>query len=111
MLKSSKGSGTGRDVFRAVADPTRREILDQLAVRELPVTELASSFRMSLPAVSQHLKVLREAGLVSDRREGRQHVYTLVPGPLKEVSDWVDVYERFWRTRLQKLRDHLEKNS
>lgn len=99
-----------RDVFRAVADPTRREMLDRLAVQDLPVTELAESFRMSLPAVSQHLKVLREAGLVKDRREGRQHVYTLMPGPLKEVSDWVDVHERFWKTKFSKLRDHLRKN-
>ena len=99
-----------RDVFRAVADPTRREMLDRLAVEDLPVTELAESFRMSLPAVSQHLKVLREAGLVKDRREGRQHVYTLIPGPLKEVSDWADVYERFWKGKLGKLHDHLRKN-
>jgi len=100
-----------RDIFRAVADPTRREMLDRLAVQDLPVTELAESFRMSLPAVSQHLKVLREAGLVKDHREGRQHVYTLVPGPLKEISDWVDVYERFWKTKFTKLRDHLRKNT
>jgi DNA-binding transcriptional ArsR family regulator len=100
-----------RDVFRAVADPTRREMLDRLAVRELPVGDLAESFQMTLPAISQHLKVLREAGLVKDRRVGRQVVYTLVPGPLREISDWVDIYERFWRTKFAKLRDHLERNS
>lgn len=97
-----------RDVFRAVADPERRHMLDLLAERDLAVGELATSFVMTLPAVSQHLKVLREAGLVRSRREGRQHVYTLVPGPLKEVADWVDVYARFWRRRLDRLRTHLE---
>ena len=71
--------------------------------------KLAECFEMSLPAVSQHLKVLREAGLVEERREGRLRIYTLVPGPLREVSDWVGHFEQFWQTRLRKLGDHLKK--
>ena len=98
------------DVFRAVADPTRRELLDRLRQADLPVTELAESFQMSLPAISQHLKVLREAGLVEEHRNGRYRVYRLIGGPLKEVADWADHFERFWKTRLKKPGDHLERN-
>ena len=85
-------------------------MLDRLAFEELPVMKLAESFDMSLPAVSQHLKILREAGLVREERQGRQRVYRLVPGPLKEISDWVDHYEKFWTTRLARLSEHLRKN-
>jgi DNA-binding transcriptional ArsR family regulator len=99
------------DVFRAVADPTRRAVLDRLSQADLPVTKLAESFDMSLPAVSQHLKMLRMAGLVKEHREGRQRVYRLVPGPLKEVADWVDHYQQFWTNRLKKLAEHLERES
>src|ERR1043166_2659006 len=95
------------DVFRAVADPTRRELLDRLSAGEESMMNLADSFDMSLPAVSQHLKVLREAGLVSERREGRKRIYTVVPGPLREISDWVGHYQPFWQTRLDKLGQHL----
>src|SRR4051794_14829828 len=98
------------DVFRAIADPTRRELLDRLAEGEQSMMKLAESFEMSLPAVSQHLKVLREAGLVSERREGRMRIYTLAPTPLREIADWVSPYEQFWQTRLRKLGEHLRKN-
>ena len=64
---------------------------------------------MTLPAVSQHLRVLRKAGLVKERRAGRQRIYTLRADPLREIADWVGYYERFWDTRLKKLRDHLDK--
>ena|SRR5690242_11469517 len=99
------------DVFRAVADPTRRELLDRLRDGDLAVTTLAESFEMSLPAVSQHLKVLREAGLVEEHRDGRFRVYRLNPDPLREVADWVDHFERFWKSRLRRLGEHLERNS
>ena len=99
------------DVFRAVADPTRRQLLDRLADGGESMMKLAASFEMSLPAVSQHLKVLREAGLVEERREGRLRIYTLVPGPLREVSDWIGHYEQFWQTRLRRLGDHLKKRN
>jgi DNA-binding transcriptional ArsR family regulator len=97
------------DVFRAVADPTRRGLLDRLGRGEESMMNLAESFEISLPAVSQHLKVLREAGLVEERREGRMRVYTLVPGPIREVYDWASHYEHFWQTRLRKLGEHLRK--
>ena len=96
------------DVFRAVADPTRRGLLDRLAEGDESMMKLAESFAMSLPAVSQHLKVLRDAGLVEERREGRMRIYSLVPGPLREVSDWVGRYEQFWQSRLRKLGEHLK---
>jgi DNA-binding transcriptional ArsR family regulator len=101
---------TGTDIFRAVADSTRREILDLLAEGDLPVLALAGSFKMTLAAVSQHLRVLREAGLVMERRSGRQRIYTLQAEPLREIADWVGYYERFWKTNLRRLRQHLDQN-
>ena len=98
------------DVFRAVADPTRRELLDRLSEEELPVMKLAASFDMSLPAVSQHLKLLRKAGLVTERRRGRQRLYRLRATPLKEVADWISHYDRFWKVKLKSLGEHLRKN-
>jgi DNA-binding transcriptional ArsR family regulator len=95
------------DVFRALADPTRRALLDRLRDEEQPVLALASDFAMSLPAVSQHLKVLRAAGLVAERREGRQRVYRLQAEALREVAEWLAHYERFWNSRLQRLGRHL----
>lgn len=97
------------DVFFAIADPTRRSLLDQLRQGEQAVKQLAAPFDMSMPAVSQHLKVLCEVGLVSQRREGRQRFYRLNPEPLKQVSDWVSVYENFWQDKLASLGDYLEK--
>lgn len=81
------------DVFRAISDPTRRAILDLLRARgEQPVTELADPFRMSLSALSQHLRVLRDAGLVAQRTVGRQHLYTLKEAPLREVTRWAAAF-------------------
>jgi DNA-binding transcriptional ArsR family regulator len=96
-------------VFRAIADPTRRDILDVLARKEESVMELAKDFDISLPAVSQHLKVLRRAGLIIGEREGRQVFYRLNPAPLHEVSRWIRPYERFWRTKLDALHAHLRR--
>ncbi len=97
------------DVFRAIADPTRRAVLDLLQVGERPVRELARSFRMTQPGLSQHLRVLRDAGLVRQRRVGRERLYRLRPRELKPVADWVRQYERFWRHKLKALGDFLEK--
>jgi DNA-binding transcriptional ArsR family regulator len=101
------GVATG-DVFQAIADPTRRRLLELLAESERPVKELAAPFRMSQPAISQHLRVLREAGLVSERREGRHHHYRLNPEPLRDVADWVARYQRFWDQRLTALERYLD---
>jgi len=98
------------DVFRAVADPTRRGLLDLLAGRDRPVSDLAGCFDMTLPAVSQHLRVLREAGLVEERRVGRHRFYRLNAQPLRGVAAWVSSYERFWRGKLRALGEHLQRN-
>ncbi len=95
-------------VFRAVADPTRRAILDLLAAGERAVNDLLKSFKMTQPAVSQHLRVLREAGLVSERREGRHRIYKLEAEPIRAVHDWAGHYERFWTRKLTALGDYLD---
>jgi DNA-binding transcriptional ArsR family regulator len=82
----------GSDVFRAIADPNRRRMLDLLRTSERSVGELAKPFRMSMPAVSQHLKVLRNAGLVRERRVGRQRIYRVQPARLREVLTWAKRY-------------------
>ncbi|OWY64969.1 transcriptional regulator [cyanobacterium TDX16] len=96
------------DIFQAIADPTRRALLDRLRDGEQPVKQLAEPFAMSLPAVSQHLQVLCEVGLVTQRREGRQRLYQLNPAPLKQVSEWVSHYEQFWQEKLAALGAYLE---
>ena len=96
------------DVYHAVADPTRRAILDRLRGGGVPVAELAAGFDMSRPAVSKHLRVLREARLVRERREGRQRIYQLTPGPLRDVAGWVESYRSFWTVNLMSLKRHLE---
>jgi len=101
---------TSANIFRAVADSTRRAILDLLAEGDLPVMALAGCFKMTLPAVSQHLRVLRKAGLVLERRSGRQRIYALQPEPLREIADWIGYYDRFWKRNLKRLREHLDRN-
>ncbi|HEX6050684.1 MAG TPA: metalloregulator ArsR/SmtB family transcription factor [Gemmatimonadaceae bacterium] len=96
------------DVFHAVADPTRRAILDRLRGGGAAVTELASGFDMTRPAVSKHLRVLRDAHLVREQRDGRQRVYHLTPAPLRDLSQWVESYRTFWATNLLSLKRHLE---
>jgi DNA-binding transcriptional ArsR family regulator len=97
------------DVFRAVSDPTRRQMLELLRERDRTVTELAEPFDMSQPAVSQHLRVLRDAGLVEVRKQGRHRVYRLDPLPLQEVFDWAQYFEGFWRKRLEALGRELDR--
>ncbi|MBN3931818.1 helix-turn-helix transcriptional regulator [Streptomyces verrucosisporus] len=85
-------------LFSALANPTRREVLRLLRVKgPQPVQRLADHFDMRRPSLSEHLKVLREAGLVSERRRGRERHYRLEAGPLSEVRHWLGPYERFWR--------------
>jgi DNA-binding transcriptional ArsR family regulator len=95
--------------FRAIADPTRRAVLDLLSQRECNVNDLVGRFRMTQPAMSQHLRVLREAGLVSSRRAGRERMYRIRPEHLKPIADWVGQYERFWKRKLGSLGEFLEK--
>lgn len=95
------------DVFHALADPTRRAVFERLAGREMSVSELKAGFPVSQPAISQHLAVLRGAGLVSERREGRYTYYRIEPGGLAPLVDWVDRYRAFWPKRIEKLKDVL----
>ncbi len=95
--------GEQLDVFRAVADPTRRAILDFLEGGERAVHELLSLFTMSQPALSKHLKVLLKTRLVGVRKVGRERRYRLEATRLKEVADWVLHYERFWKEKLDRL--------
>jgi DNA-binding transcriptional ArsR family regulator len=89
----------------AIADPTRRRLLELVRDREVPAGELASKFDVSRPAVSRHLRVLRQAGLVHERREGRLRLYRADPAPLAELRDWL---ERYWEERLAALRSLAE---
>ena len=94
-------------VFRALADPTRREMLRRLAGREQTVGELADPFRMSLAAASKHVKTLERAGLVRRTVEGRTHRCRLDAAPLAEAQEWIRFYERFWGERLDALESLL----
>ena len=96
-------------VLSALADPTRRAILAQLAVKgDVPVKELAKPFRISLPAVSKHLSVLENAGLISRGRDAQWRPARLEAEPLREVSDWVERYRRFWEARFVRLDTYLQ---
>jgi DNA-binding transcriptional ArsR family regulator len=96
------------DVFDAIASPVRREILDLLRQGDRPVHDLAASFAMTRPAVSQHLRVLRAAGLVSEQRVGRERRYRLEARPLRAVLDWAAHYERFWQHHARLLSELLD---
>ena len=91
------------DVYAAIAEPHRRRMLSLLADRELPVGALAAEFDITFQAVSQHLGVLHDAGLVTRRRHGRERLYTANPAPLREVHEWTAQYQRFWGDRLDRL--------
>jgi DNA-binding transcriptional ArsR family regulator len=93
--------------FAALSDPTRRAILKRLAAGERSVTELAKPFKISLPAVTKHLKVLQRAGLISRGREAQRRPCKLEAAPLKDAADWVEQYRQFWDERLDRLEDYL----
>jgi len=93
--------------FAALADPTRRAILSRLIAGEASVTSLAKPFKMSLPAVSKHLKVLERSGLIARTRKAQWRPCRLRAGPLKEVADWMEHYRRFWEESLDRLDEYL----
>lgn len=98
-----------RDVFDAIADPTRRRLLRLLAeVKEMPLHQLTAQFPMGRTAVSKHLTILKEAGLVLDRKVGRETLYRLNAAPLREIQDWAAYYSKFWNANLQRLNKLLE---
>src|ERR1700737_614538 len=93
--------------FMALADPTRRRIVEMLAARELPAGEIARRFDMTAPAVSQHVRLLRDAGLVHVRRDAQRRIYALDPRGLAELDEWLGRFRRFWRGRLDGLEREL----
>ena len=104
-------SETLNATFAALADPTRRRILEQLSRQQQRVTDLAEPFAMSLPAVSKHLRILEDAGLLTRRRLGREHHLTLEPAPMRDVQLWIEHYRKFWEGSLDALAGYLEKNN
>ena len=99
----------GVNALEALADPTRRQIVELLATRDRSAGEIASHFRVSRPAVSRHLRVLRESGLVHARPHRQQRIYALDPAPLAELDDWLARYRTFWTSRLDALDTELRR--
>ena len=95
--------------FAALADPTRRAILARLVMGECSVTELAKPFEMSMPAVSKHLRVLKDVGLVDARREGRQMLYRVNAMAIRPLWEWTTTFEHLWRHQLVKVKENAEK--
>jgi DNA-binding transcriptional ArsR family regulator len=94
--------------FEVIAEPTRRRILDLLLAGERPVGDLVAGLAMSQPGVSRHLRVLRDAGMVSSRTDAQRRLYRVNPGPLAEMDAWLAPYRRLWAGRLDQLALHLD---
>ena len=94
-------------VFMALADPTRRAILERLAHGEASGTELARPFSISVPAISKHLRVLKNADLIQHRKDGRTHMFRLAASPLRDAAAWLEHYHRFWETQFDSLETYL----
>jgi DNA-binding transcriptional ArsR family regulator len=97
-----------RDVFQAIADPTRRAILALLAVQTLTMTSIADHFNVTRPAISKHVKILAECGLLSIKQQGRERYCEAKLNKLHEVSDWVEQYRQMWEARFDRLEKYLE---
>lgn len=97
-----------RDVFQAIADPTRREIINMIAHRTLNLNSVAEQFHQSRPAISKHIKILTECGLISIKQVGRERHCEAQLQKLNEVSDWVEQYKKFWNTKLDALEIYLQ---
>ena len=95
------------NIFETLADPTRRHIVELLADGECSVGELCGEFEISQPAISRHLRVLRDAGLVASRTDAQRRMYSLEPGPFEEIDRWLERYSSFWRRRLDDLESVL----
>ncbi len=96
-----------RDVFQAIADPIRREIIDLLAEEKLTVNEVAEKFDVSRPAISKHLKILSECGLLKTEAKGRERHCIIIPEELSRVSKWVEQHRRLWEQKLDLFEDYL----
>ena len=97
-----------RDVFQAIADPTRREIINMIAHESLHLNLVAEKFQVSRPAISKHIKILKECGLITIKQEGRHRYCEAKLGKLNEVSDWVEQYKQFWTQKLDALETYLD---
>ena len=97
-----------RDVFQAIADPTRREIIYLLAAKKLTLNEIAENFPISRPAVSKHVKILTECGFVTINQYGRERYCKLNHEPLKEVYNWLEFFDKFWDKKLNSLKNYVE---
>jgi DNA-binding transcriptional ArsR family regulator len=100
---------TTRTTFQVLAEPNRQAILDLLRDGERPVGELVDELDLSQPAVSKHLRVLREAGMVEARVDAQRRLYRIRPEPLAELDAWLATYRRFWTTHLDRLEEHLDR--
>ncbi|WP_420433482.1 metalloregulator ArsR/SmtB family transcription factor [Hyphobacterium sp.] len=99
-----------QNVFRAISDPTRREILGLLAEREMSIGEVSERFAISRPAIAKHLAILRDGNLIRVEARGRERMNRLNAAPLKDVAAWLSVFDRFWDDRLDKLKSTLEQD-
>lgn len=102
-------AATTSDVFNAVAEPRRREILTLLVVKELPVGDIVTALRMDQPSVSKHLRVLRETGLVRMRRNGRHKLYRTDARAIRPLHEWAATFERYWGHQLSRIKERAEK--
>jgi DNA-binding transcriptional ArsR family regulator len=100
-----------RDVFQAIADPTRRDIIDLIAHKSLNLNAVAENFDISRPAISKHIKILTQCGLLNIRQKGRDRFCEANFKKLNEVSDWVEQYRTFWTNKLDALGDFLDKEA
>ncbi|UVI27588.1 ArsR/SmtB family transcription factor [Paenibacillus spongiae] len=103
-------SSQKHDVFQAIADPTRRSLIRLLVDQEMPVTAISGHYPISRTAVSKHLRVLADAGLVKERKVGRETRYRLEPEPLLELKRWLAYYERYWDNKLTALQRYVEED-
>jgi DNA-binding transcriptional ArsR family regulator len=96
-----------RDVFQAIADPTRRQIISMISAQSLNLNAVADQFNMSRPAISKHIKILTECGLITIKQQGRERFCEARLSKLNEVSDWVEQYRKFWEAKLDSLEQYL----
>ena len=108
IMRNRSVTYSSEATFQALADPTRRAVLDLLRRGSQPAGEIAQAFPVSRPAISKHLRLLRRAHLVSEHREGRHRVYQLNPEPLRAVDSWIDQYRNFWKLNLANLKTFVE---
>ena len=100
---------TRRDIFQAIADPTRRKIIDLISDQPMNLGTIADYFKISRPAISQQIKILNECGLIQIKREGRETICSIQPKELKKIADWAGRYSRLWEERIDKFEAYVNK--